>query len=293
MAKLTILERIQAGKVLVSDGATGTNLQERGLALGKPGEVWVLENPEQIKKLHSDFIEAGSDVILTCTFGGTTFRLKNEGLEDRAEELNRKAVELAQEAAQGKDVLVAGSIGPTGQMLKPLGTMEEEEAFAAFAAQAKALAEGGVDFFVVETQFDISEASAAVKAVRSVSSLPLVCSFSYDRGTRTMMGVNPEKMVKAISKLDVNLLGINCGRSLEENFEALKQLRQATDLPIWFKPNAGLPSVDENGKPYYSLLPEQMGAAVSDWVAAGANVVGGCCGSSVEHIRQIALAAKS
>ena len=293
MAKQTILERIQSGKVLVSDGATGTNLQERGLALGKPGEVWVLENPEQIKKLHRDFIEAGSDIILTCTFGGTTFRLKNEGLENRAEELNRKAVELAQEAAQGTDVLVAGSIGPTGQMLKPLGTMEEEEAFAAFVSQAKALAEGGVDFFVVETQFDISEASAAVKAVRSVSSLPLVCSFSYDRGTRTMMGVNPEKMVKAISKLEVDLLGINCGRSLEDNLEALNQLRQATDLPIWFKPNAGLPSVDENGKPHYSLSPEQMGAGVPDWVAAGASVVGGCCGSSVEHIHQIALAAKS
>ena len=286
------LQRLKDGKILVSDGATGTNLQQRGLPVGLPGEVWVFEKPEEILGLHRDFIAAGSDILLTCTFGGTSLRLESHGLGQRTAELNRAAVSLARQAAQGSGALVAGSIGPTGQLLKPLGPLEESQAEAAFAEQARALVEAGVDLIVVETQFDLTEASAALRAVRSVSAeIPLVCSFSFDRGKRTMMGVKPSQVAETLPALGAQVLGINCGRSLDENLEALRQLRAATDLPLWFKPNAGLPEVDAEGNPIYRLSPAEMGAQAALWVQAGAQVVGGCCGTSPAHLQAVAQAA--
>jgi 5-methyltetrahydrofolate--homocysteine methyltransferase len=287
------LDRLRAGQVLVSDGATGTNLQQRGLARGVPSERWVLENPGEITRLHGDFIEAGSDLVLTSTFGASSIRLEQAGLAGRAAEVNQQAVALARQAGAGRGTLVAGSIGPTGHLLKPLGPLDEEDAVAAFTAQAQALAEAGVDLLVVETQFDLSEARAAVRAVRAVSQLPLVVSFSYDRGTRTMMGVRPSTMAAELADLGVDVLGINCGRSLEDNLKALNELRAATQLPLWFKPNAGLPVLDENANPTYTISPEQMGAQVPTWIAAGAQIVGGCCGTSPAHLAAIAQAAKA
>ncbi len=285
--------RLTAGEIFVTDGATGTNLQRVGLPVGASAEVWVLENPEAIANLEQSFVDAGSDIILTCTFGGTRHRLEASGLADRFEEVNRKAVEIAQKVTKGKDVLVAGSIGPTGHMLAPLGTLKEEDAEADFMAQAKLLVEAGVDLLVIETQFDLNEATAAIRGVRAVDAqIPLICSFSYDRGTRTMMGVKPEDMVATIGALGVDVLGINCGRSLDENLQALGQLRQATDKPIWFKPNAGMPEMDEDGTPTYSVSPAEMGALVPEWLTAGAQLVGGCCGTSPEHLAKIAKAAK-
>ncbi|KPL82240.1 homocysteine S-methyltransferase family protein [Levilinea saccharolytica] len=285
------LQRLKDGKILVSDGATGTNLQQRGLPVGLPGEVWVFEKPEEILGLHRDFIAAGSDILLTCTFGGTSLRLESHGLGQRTAELNRAAVSLARQAAQGSGALVAGSIGPTGQLLKPLGPLEESQAEAAFAEQARALVEAGVDLIVVETQFDLTEASAALRAVRSVSvEIPLVCSFSFDRGKRTMMGVKPSQVAETLPALGAQVLGINCGRSLDENLEALRQLRAATDLPLWFKPNAGLPEVDAEGNPIYRLSPAEMGAQAALWLQAGAQVVGGCCGTSPAHLQAVAQA---
>ncbi len=290
----SFLDRLHAGEVLVADGATGTNLQQRGLARGMAAERWVLDNPEQIQRLHSDFIQAGSDLVLTCTFGATGIRLGASGLEARAVESNRKAANLARQAAQASGTLVAGSIGPTGHMLKYLGgPLEEADAVAAFAAQAQALSAAGVDLLVIETQFDLSEAKAAVQGVRSVTNLPLVVSFSYDRGTRTMMGTRPATMAAELADLGVDVLGINCGRSLEDNFKALGELRSATRLPIWFKPNAGLPILDEEANPTYSVTPEKMGALAPTWVAAGAQIVGGCCGTSPAHLAAIAQAVKT
>lgn len=290
---LAFLERLQAGQILVADGATGTNLQQRGLDRGIPSERWVLENPEQILRLHRDFVAAGSDIILTSTFGATTIRLEQAGLAARSAEINRQAVALARQAAEGTQTLVGGSIGPTGQLLKPLGPLEEADACAAFATQAKELSEAGVDLLVIETQFDLGEAKAAIRAVRSVTQVALVVSFSYDRGTRTMMGVRPGVMAAELANLGVNVLGINCGRSLEDNRKALAELRSATTLPIWFKPNAGLPVLDEEANTMYTVSPEQMGAEAASWIAAGAQVVGGCCGTSPAHLGAIARAVKA
>jgi 5-methyltetrahydrofolate--homocysteine methyltransferase len=291
MAEKTFLERLKAGEVLVSDGATGTNLQVQGLPVGASAELWVLENPDAIKALNLAFIQAGADILLTCTFGATRRRLAASALDEQFEAINRAAVEITRVAVAGQDVLVAGSIGPLGHMLAPLGEVTVEEAEADFREQAALLCEMGVDLIVVETQFDLNEATAAIRGVRSVDpTIPLVCSFSYDRGTRTMMGVKPETMAAEIGALDVDLLGINCGRSLEDNWTALTQLRAATDKPLWFKPNAGLPVVDADGQVTYSVTPDGMAALVPGWIAEGAQVIGGCCGTSPEHLAAIAKA---
>jgi 5-methyltetrahydrofolate--homocysteine methyltransferase len=288
MTLTLFLERLKSGQVFVSDGATGTNLQARGLGLGMPGEVWVLERPDEIVRLHQKFIEAGANLILTCTFGASSVRLEQAGLSARAADVNVRAVELARQAVNGGEVLVAGSIGPLGHLLKPLGPLEPDDALAAYSEQARILTDAGVDLLVIETQFDLAEAEAAVQGVRSASSLPLVCSFSYDRGTRTMMGVRPAQAGKQLTEWGVDVVGINCGRSLDENLKALQELRAATDLPVWFKPNAGLPELDAQGQPTYSVTPEEMGSCASAWMAAGAQIVGGCCGTSPEHLREIA-----
>lgn len=288
----TILERIKAGAVLTSDGATGTNLQQRGLPDGRSGEWWVLENPVEIVRLATDFVNAGADIILTCTFGASRLHLDQMGMADQAERINRTAVKLAREAA-GAKTLVAGSIGPTGQMLEPYGPLSADSAEAAFAEQARWLADGEVDLIVIETQFDLGEAAAAVRGVRSVTALPLVCSFSYDRGVKTMMGVSPIKAAQALYDSGIDMLGINCGRSLEDNYKVLQELRAATTLPIWFKPNAGLPVVNDLGESVYQTTPQQMAEQVPQWISAGASVIGGCCGTSPEHLTAIAQARAS
>ena len=291
MTKLPFRDVIHAGKILVADGAMGTNLQPLGLPPGTPGEVFLLQKPEAVLSVHRAFVAAGADILLTCTFGGTAICLEGSGLKERAAEVNRKAFELAKEAA-GADTYIAGSIGPTGQLVAPYGPLAPDAAQAAFAEQAKALAEAGVDLLVVETQFDLGEAGAAIRGVRSATDLPLVCSFSYDRGVRTMMGVRPAQMAKAAAEWGVDMLGINCGKSLEENLKNLAELRAATDLPIWFKPNAGLPHM-EGSKAVYDVTPEMMGACVPAWLAGGAQVVGGCCGTSPAHLAAIARSAKN
>lgn len=293
MVNVEFLEKLSSGRTLVSDGATGTNLQKMGLPVGAAAETWVLERPDAISDLNRSFIEAGADIILTCTFGATKMRLAASKMIEDYETINHRAVEITKAAADEFDVLVAGSIGPTGEMLEPMGTMTIEAAEADFRDQAKLLSDDGVDLIVIETQFDLNEAVAAVRGVRAADGdIPLVCSFSFDRGTRTMMGVKPEDFATTIGALDVDLLGINCGRSLEDNLACLAQLSEATDKPIWFKPNAGLPGMDDDGLPTYAITPEAMAAQVNDWLAAGARVIGGCCGTSPDHLAAIARAAK-
>ncbi len=279
-------------KLLVSDGATGSSLQQRGLDRGKAAETWVLENGEAIKQLHLDFLNAGSDILLTCTFGGNRIRLEHAGLADKLEEVNTRAVQIAREAIAEKPALIAGSMGPLGQMLKPLGLLEIEDAKKIYAEQAQVLSKAGVDLLLIETQFDINEAIAAIQGAQSASNLPIICSFSYDRGVKTMMGTSPTKMAAAFNTMNLTALGINCGKSLQDNLTCLQELKKATDLPIWFKPNAGLPTVDESGNAIYSITPEDMGNEVSKWAAEGAVIIGGCCGTSPNHLAAIAKEVK-
>src|SRR5512146_109790 len=217
------LQRLQEGKVLIADGSTGASLQKMGLKAGTPPEDLVFDAPEMILQLEGAFVQAGSDIILTDTFGGSRVLMQKSKYADRVVEVNRRAAELARQAASAREgVLVAGSIGPTGQLMKPYGPLTVEEATASFAEQAKALAEGGVDLLIIETMFAFEEADAAFKGARSVTDLPIVVSFSYDRGVRTMMGVKPADMYKHYQDLGAVMIGANCGTSLE-NMEKIQQ----------------------------------------------------------------------
>lgn len=292
MTESAFLTRLATGKPVVLDGATGTNLQLRGLPAGAPSDIWALDNPGEVLRLHRSFLEAGSELILTDTFGSSKLHLAHAGLAERFEQTNRQAVALALEAASPYHALVGGSMGPLGEMVEPYGTLTLDAAQAEYAAQARLLSEAGVDVLVIETQFDLGEAEAALKGALSVTNLPIVVSFSYDRGTRTMMGVKPAKMAAVFAPYAPAALGINCGKSLEENLAVLRELRAAANLPLWFKPNAGLPGTDSAGRTVFSVTPGEMGAAATDWLAEGAQLVGGCCGTSPEHLAAIARTVK-
>jgi 5-methyltetrahydrofolate--homocysteine methyltransferase len=293
MPSQPFLSRIINGDIFVADGATGTNLIARGLPIGLTAESWVMEQPQQITQLHQDFIKAGAEIILTSTFSASTVRLKNSNLEGRSDLVNSKAVALARHAIGADQVYVAGSIGPLGQLLKPYGPLTVDEAKSTYASQAHALTEAGADLLVIETQFDLNEVAAAVDGVRQGSNLPLVVSLSYDRGKRTMMGVSPTQAAERLETLPVDLIGINCGRSLDENLQNLVELRSSTTKPIWFKPNAGLPHLDASGVTAYDTTPGDMGALVQSWRDAGAQVIGGCCGTTPEHLKEISANVKS
>ncbi len=293
MAK-SFLERLQAGEVMVADGATGTNFQHDGLRPGIPPEEWVLDEPEKVLALHRGFVAAGADIILTNTFGGTGIRMRDSKYADRAPEINRRAVELAQQAAaEGENVLVAGSMGPTGSLLQPLGPLLREQVVETYTEQAQALTEGGVDFLLLETMFALDEALAAIEGVKQSSSLPLVCSFSFDRGVYTMMGVKPAKVVEALKPLGLAAIGANCGMTLDFMEQVIQEMAASNPgVPIWCKPNAGLP---KGGMvlPEYDVGPEDMAAYAVRFLRAGAQVVGGCCGNTAAHVKTIVEAVRT
>ncbi len=288
------LERLQSDEILIADGATGSNLQKMGLKPGRPPEDLIIDDPDAIFKLASSFAEAGSDIILTCTFGGTRMRMKDSKYQERAPEVNMRAAEIARKAAARNNGLVAGSLGPVGALIKPYGPLEFDEVKAAFAEQAKALAAGGVDLLVIETMFAIEETTAAFEGARSTTDLPIVVSFSYDRGARSMMGVKPKDAIKKYAEMGATLIGANCGTTLD-NMEAVVKEYAATlpNFPLWVKPNAGVPHMDvETEQAVYDMGPTDMAAYAQAYVKLGARVVGGCCGNTPEHIAAIAKAVK-
>ena len=289
----TFVERINHGDVLTADGATGTNLHAMGLKAGTPPEDLVMEQPEKLLELANRFVDAGSDIILTCTFGGTSLRMNESKYGQQAAEVNRRAAGIALQAAKKHtEVLVGGSMGPTGLLMKPYGPLEPGKARESYEEQAGALAEGGVDLLVIETMFALEEADAAYDAARAVTKLPIVVSFSYDRGVRTMMGVKPADVIRHFFDKGADMVGANCGTSLE-NMEKVIQEYQATlpAVPLWIKPNAGLPRLVE-GISTYDVTPEMMAESAKKFAGMGAKVLGGCCGNTPAHMAAIAKTIK-
>lgn len=285
---MDFLTRLRNGPPIVADGAMGTMLLAAGLKPGQPTEGWVLERPEAVLAVHRAYVEAGAELILTCTFGGTRPRLSRGGLEGRVAEVNRRAVELAREAAAGR-AFVAGDIGPLGELLAPLGKRTYAEAVDLFAEQAAALAEAGVDVLYIETMSALEEAKAAVEgARRAAPHLPITLTFSFDTHGRTNMGVRPEQVVKAAREWGVAAVGANCGATLEMTEGALRKMRETDPEALLIaKPNAGLPRM-EGGRPVYDATPEMMADFASRVLALGVRIVGACCGSTPDHIRAIA-----
>lgn len=281
-----LLESLAAGEILVADGATGTMLQAAGLPTGMPGEAWVLEQPQEIVRLHEAYLAAGSQIILTSTFGGTRIRLEAAGLGDKVQDVNQRAAELAREAAGGQ-AYVAGDLGPSGEMMRPLGLLTYERALEAFEEQAGALAAGGVDCIWVETMSDLTEAKAAVNGAQQACDLPVFCTFSFDTRGHTMMGVSPAQAAGAVKALGVQGLGANCGHAPEEVLGFLPQMQEAAPgVVLIAKPNAGLPHMVK-GEAVYDGTPEMMADLACQFSELGAQIIGACCGSSPEHIRAI------
>lgn len=273
-------------RILLFDGAIGTMLQSRGLPVGEPAEKWVLEKPEEVLRLHREYVEAGAEVLTTNTFGGSRFKLQAWLADPDVEGLNRKAAEIAREAA-GDKVFVAGSVGPTGVFLEPLGTVSPDEMRAAFAEQVRGLVAGGVDVIIVETQMDVNEAVLAVEAAKDVGSVPVIANMTYDPGKagfRTMMGNTVEECVRALQEAGADVVGTNCGTGIDDMIRVVQEIARWAEKPVLAEPNAGLPRL-EGGRTVYDETPATMAEKLPELIRAGARIVGGCCGTTPEHIR--------
>ena len=285
-----LLELLQSESVLLLDGAMGTELFARGLVAGGSPEAWNVEAPERVQDVHKAYVDAGSNIILTNSFGGTRYRLKLHDLQDRVVELNRAAAQNARAAADAADhaVLVAGSMGPTGELLVPMGNMTYDECREAFAEQARGLVEGGVDILWVETMSDLDEVKAAVEGARSVApDLPICATMSYDTRGRTMMGVTGAQMVQQLAALGLTAVGANCGNNLIDTEAALAEMHAAApDMLLIAKANAGMPRY-EGDKLIYDGTPDVMAAYADRVRGNGISLIGGCCGSGPAHIRMM------
>ena len=286
-------QRLKEKKILISDGAWGTELAKLGLQPGDAPELLNLNNPQIVTTVARSYVDAGADIILSNTFGASPFKLSKVNLADKTAELNRLGVALSRQAA-GNNALVFASIGPTGEFMEPLGDKTEDEFISCFAMQATACAEGGADAILIETMTDLAEAKAALKAVRQATTLPVVVSFTFDKGPKgfaTMMGVTPATMATELSKAGADIIGSNCGAGIDNMIIITKELRAHTQLPLWIKANAGLPQLIK-GKTVFMETPAQTAARIPELIDAGANIAGGCCGTTPAHISAILTAAR-
>lgn len=284
---MNALEALLAEKRhLLVDGGMGTQLFAAGLQAGDPPELWNVDAPQKVIDVHAGYIAAGSDVILTNSFGGNRYRLMLHKADDRVHELNSAAANVARQAVDSveRTVLVAGSMGPTGELLDPMGTMTIAECEDAFAVQAAGLEAGGADLIWVETTSDIDEVSAAVRGARGATSLPIVATMSFDTAGRTMMGVKGGDAVVTLANLGVDAFGANCGNNLRDTEAAMVAMVAAgTGIPLVAKANAGIPEWKADSLAYNGT-PEIMGAHTKRMMDAGISLIGACCGSTPEHI---------
>ena len=278
-----LLERLSSAAPVVTDGAWGTQLFARGLDVGQCPDAWNLTHPAQVEEVARAYVDAGSQIILTNTFGASRVRLAEYGLADRTTEINRTGAQISKRAA-GSRALVFASIGPTGKMLLT-EEISRDEMRAAFAEQARALRDGGADGIVVETMADLEEARLALEAAKETG-LPVVVCMTFDTGGRTMMGVTPEQAARELSAAGADVIGSNCGNGIAELIPITRQLRAATTLPLWLKPNAGMPEM-VSGKPVWRTSPADFAHHVPALLEAGATFVGGCCGTTPAHIAEL------
>jgi len=271
------------------DGGMGTELIKAGLPAGTAPEGWLLDRPDAVRGVHAAYVAAGSDVVYTCTFGGTRIKLRRLGLEPQAEAINRAAASIAREAA-GDDRWVLGDIGPTGELLEPTGDLEEGIAQEAFASQAKALLAGGADGIVVETMTDLNEAVAAVRGAKDAGARFILATMSFEgqpKSFRTMMGTTPEQAVSALVDAGASAVGANCGGEPAALATVMARMRAAAPgVPLAAKPNAGTP-VHGAGGDIHPIGPDEFVVLMRTMIDAGATIVGGCCGSTPAHLKAL------
>jgi 5-methyltetrahydrofolate--homocysteine methyltransferase len=284
---------LNEGGPILADGAMGTMLFAAGLQFGDPPEVWNVSQPEVVRRIHRGYLEAGSQLVMTNTFGGNRLRLRLHGLHERVGELNRTAAILLRSEvdAAGGGALVAGDIGPTGEIMAPLGTLSDEEAVEVFAEQAAALIAGGVDVIWIETMSHLSEIRAAIQGVRQASAgMPIIATMTFDTRGHTMMGVSPEQAVTSLAAWGVDAIGGNCGNGPDELLPVIERMRAAApEVTLVAKSNAGMPELVEM-RAVYRADPATMAEAALDFRAAGARIIGACCGSTPAHLRAMSEA---
>lgn len=285
-----IIDRIKSGEILISDGAWGTFLITKGLKPGECLELWNISHPSDVYDIAKSYVDAGADMIETNSFGANRIKLEQYGLARHVGELNRAAVEISRKAA-GTDRFVLGSMGPTGKVLM-MGDVTPDEIYDVFREQAMALEAGGADALIVETMTELEEAILAVKASKENTRCEIICSMTFEKtlnnGFRTFMGVSPADMAVEAVKAGADLIGANCGNGIRDMVGIVKEMRDSNhSIPILIHSNAGMP-VYQAGKTIYTETPEEMAGVTGTLVAAGADIVGGCCGTTPEHIQKIA-----
>jgi 5-methyltetrahydrofolate--homocysteine methyltransferase len=291
MKKIT--DRIKQGKILVSDGAWGTFLHAKGLKPGQCPELWNIEHPDEVYDIAKSYIDVGADMVETNSFGGSSFKLVHYGLANRASELNQAAAAISRKAAGDKFVL--GSVGPTGKILM-MGEVSPEEIYESFKEQVIALERGGADAIIIETMTDIDEARLAIRAAKENTAIEVICTMTFEKTVdgeyRSMMGVSPTEMMRELVPEGVDIIGANCGNGIEGMIQIVKEIRSCNaEIPVLIHANAGMPFYDD-GKTVFPETPSQTAGYVKTIIDAGVNIIGGCCGTTPEHIRQIARVAR-
>ena len=290
MTREAFRELVKKDPVLL-DGATGTNLQKAGMPVGVCPEQWILENSEVLIDLQKRYVEAGTDILFAPTFTASRIKLKEYGLEDHLEEMNRKLVALSKEAAKGTNALVAGDLTMTGEQLYPLGDLMFEDLVDVYKEQAKIIAEAGADLFVVETMMSLQECRAAVLAIREVCDLPVMVSLTYNEDGRTLYGTDPVTAVVVMQSLGADAVGMNCSTGPEAMLEPIAKMAEYATIPLLAKPNAGMPELSD-GQTVFNVEPEEFAEVGKKLVEEGAAIIGGCCGTTPEHIRALKEAVK-
>ena len=285
-----IKERILSGEILISDGAWGTMLHSKGLKMGECPEKWNIDHRAEVLDIAKSYVSAGADMIETNSFGGNKFKLEYFGLGQKVTELNKAAAEISREAA-GNKIYVLGSVGPTGKILMT-GEITLEELYNCFKEQIEALESGGADAILIETMFDLEEAKCGIKAAKENTKCEVICTMTFDGnndiGFHTMMGTTPEAATESLIEAGADIIGTNCGNGIENMVRITKQIRRVDKMiPILIQANAGLPSLI-NGKVVFSETPGYIAKWIHPLIDVGANIIGGCCGTTPEHIRKIA-----
>ena len=290
-----ILDRLASGEILISDGATGTYLQQHGLEAGGCPEEFNASHPDVVQSMAQAYFGAGSDMVLTNSFGGSRFMQKKYGYEGRVSEFNRLAAEHAASQKPSDGHFVVGSVGPTGEMMEPLPDgVSESDMYDALCEQISALAEGGADAVLVETQMALEEAITGVRAAKENTSLPVFATMVFDLGPRgffTMMGVTPEKAVTELRDAGADVVGANCGNGIDRMIDLAAQMRVVDDGPMLVHSNAGIPDM-KDGKIIYNEGPEYMAVRFKRLADMSINIIGGCCGTGPDHIRALRAAVK-